>query len=147
MILGTKARYAVMAMVELAGRGQCAPVALAQLAQSQEITLPYLEQIFSKLKQNGLVRSVRGPGGGYVLARPASDIVISDVVEAVDESLKMTRCEVQTGGCLASRTRCLTHDLWDGLGQQIHNYLSSISLADVCSRSLKAKNIAAGACN
>lgn len=145
MILGTKARYAVMAMVELAGRGDCGPVSLAQLAQSQEITLPYLEQIFSKLKQSGLVRSVRGPGGGYALARPAKDIAISDVVQAVDESLKMTRCEVHTGGCMASRSKCLTHDLWAGLGKQIDSYLGSISLADVCARNIKPQPAVAAA--
>lgn len=145
MILGTKARYAVMAMVELAGRGDCGPVSLAQLAQSQEVTLPYLEQIFSKLKQSGLVRSVRGPGGGYALARPAKDIAISDVVQAVDESLKMTRCgEHSSGGCMASRSKCLTHDLWEGLGKQIDGYLSGISLADVCARNTKRQpNVAA----
>lgn len=140
MILGTKARYAVMAMVDLAGRDAALPVALAQLADAQEITLPYLEQIFSKLKQSGLVRSVRGPGGGYVLAREASLISIYDIISAVDESLKMTRCDKHSGeGCMAARARCLTHGLWDGLGQQIHDYLSSISLADVRNRKLPSR--------
>ena len=138
MILGTKARYAVMAMVDLAGRNSETPITLAHLADSQEITLPYLEQIFSKLKQAGLVRSVRGPGGGYVLARGAGEIFISDIVEAVEESMKMTRCEKDTGGCLsAGKTRCLTHDLWDGLEQQIHGYLKGISLTDVRSGKVK----------
>jgi Rrf2 family iron-sulfur cluster assembly transcriptional regulator len=131
MILGTKARYAVMAMVELAGREPGVPVTLAELADAQEITLPYLEQIFSKLKNNELVKSVRGPGGGYALARDCKDISIADIVCAVDESLKMTRCETHESGCLTKKTRCLTHHLWEGLEKQIHGYLQAVSLADV----------------
>ena len=131
MILGTKARYAVMAMVELSGREPGVPVTLSQLAESQEITLPYLEQIFSKLKRADLVKSVRGPGGGYVLASEAKNINIGHIVHAVDESLKMTRCESHAGGCMASKTRCLTHHLWEGLEHQITGYLEGITLADV----------------
>lgn len=139
MILGTKARYAVMAMVELAGREASKPVALAELAASQEITVPYLEQIFSKLRQAGLVKSIRGPGGGYVLAKPADQTWISDIVVAAEESLKMTRCESHSGGCMASKTRCMTHHLWEGLENQIFDYLHSISIADVRSRKLSKK--------
>ena len=132
MILGTKARYAVMAMVELAGREAAKPVTLAELSEAQEITIAYLEQIFAKLKKNGLVSSVRGPGGGYALAKPAAEILISDIIGAVDESLKMTRCSAhKDGGCMATKAQCLTHDLWDGLEKQIFGYLHSISLADV----------------
>lgn len=134
MILGTKARYAVMAIVELAGRESGKPVSLAELAQSQEITVPYLEQIFSKLRQAGLVKSMRGPGGGYVLAKPAEETWVSDIVVAAEESLKMTRCESHTGGCMSTKTRCMTHHLWEGLEQQIFDYLHSISIADVRSR-------------
>jgi Rrf2 family iron-sulfur cluster assembly transcriptional regulator len=137
MILGTKARYAVMAMVELAGRQPDKPVTLAELAQTQEITLPYLEQIFSKLKKVGLVQSVRGPGGGYVLGKPAGDTSIADIIRAVEESTKMTRCEAHLGGCMASKTRCLTHHLWEGLEEKIDGYLEGISLADVRNRNLK----------
>lgn len=141
MILGTKARYAVMAMVELAGRsnGKAAgkPVTLAELAQSQGITVPYLEQIFNKLKQRQMVSSIRGPGGGYVLAHAADTIRISDIVEAVEESIKMTRCNTHsTKGCMNGGSRCATHDLWDGLESQIHGYLSAISLMDVQQRNL-----------
>jgi Rrf2 family transcriptional regulator, iron-sulfur cluster assembly transcription factor len=137
MILGTKARYGVMAMVDLAGRKEGQPVSLSELAQSQEFTVPYLEQIFSKLKRSGLVVSVRGPGGGYALARAADQIRISEIVQAVEESLKMTRCDAHsTTGCMATKTRCLTHDLWEGLGQQIHQYLHSITLADIRNRNL-----------
>lgn len=136
MILGTKARYAVMAMVELASRGADKPVTLAQLAQSQEIPLPYLEQIFARLRKAGLVMSSRGPGGGYALARTAAETSIADIIIAADESLRMTRCEGQShSGCLASsRARCATHDLWEGLGGQIEAYLKGISLEDVCAR-------------
>lgn len=139
MILGTKARYAVMAMVELAGRAAGRPVALAELAESQEITVPYLEQIFGRLRAAGLVASVRGPGGGYALSRPAGDIRISDIIEAVDESIKMTRCEAHgKTGCMSTKARCLTHDLWEGLGDRIYGYLSSVSLEDVAARRLPA---------
>src|SRR5438067_1123010 len=110
-----------MAMVELAGYAPGKPVTLSELAAKQEFTVPYLEQIFSKLKQRGLVQSVRGPGGGYVLARPADQVRISDIILAVDEPLKMTRCENHSqSGCMASGTRCLTHDLWEGLSRQIY---------------------------
>lgn len=139
MILGTKARYAVMAMVELAGHNDGKPVTIAEIAQSQEITIPYLEQIFSKLKHRGLLKSVRGPGGGYVLAKAPAEMRISDIVEAVEESIKMTRCEGHTGqGCMATKTRCITHHLWEGLGNQIYDYLHGISLEDVRARKLKA---------
>ncbi len=138
MNLGTKARYAVMAMVEMAGRGGEQPIALAELANSQEITVPYLEQIFRKLKSGGLVRATRGPGGGYVLSRPACDIFISEIVDAVEESLKMTRCDIhKTSGCMTNKSRCLTHDLWHGLSKHIHDYLAAISLADVCNKKQK----------
>ncbi len=146
MILGTKARYAVMAMVELASRQSAneaeKPVSLAELAQAQDITLPYLEQIFSKLKHNALVKSVRGPGGGYVLARQASSIHISEIVEAVEESIKMTRCDKHlSNGCMAGGSKCATHDLWDGLGNQIHGYLKAISLQDVQQRNIPKQQV------
>lgn len=135
MILGTKARYAVMAVVELAGRTDGCPVSLSELAKEQEITVPYLEQLFSKLRVAGIVRSVRGPGGGYILNKNAKDICISEIVEAVDESLKMTRCGAEEkSGCMASKTRCLTHNLWAGLEKKIHGYLQDITLADVLKR-------------
>ncbi len=138
MILGTKARYAVMALVEMAGRDTDRAITLAELSKSQEITVPYLEQIFRKLKKGGLVRSLRGPGGGYVLSRPAENIFIAEIVEAVDESLQMTRCEPnKTTGCMVNKSRCMTHDLWAGLGKQIHDYLSGISLVDVRSKTNK----------
>lgn len=137
MILGTKARYAVMAMVELAGRPLGVPVTLADLSESQEITLPYLEQIFARLKHAGLVQSVRGPGGGYVLSRAAAEVRVVDIVDASEENTKMTRCDVhEGGGCMTTRAKCLTHDLWEGLEAQIQSYLGGITLADVRDKKL-----------
>ena len=135
MKLSTKGRYAVMAMVDLACHCRGAPISLADIAQRQEISLSYLEQLFARLRRGGLVRSVRGPGGGYLPARPLDDTRISDIILAVDEPIRATRCPLGTGtGCKSDKSRCLTHDLWDELGNQIHLYLSSVSLADVCQR-------------
>jgi Rrf2 family iron-sulfur cluster assembly transcriptional regulator len=135
MKLSTKGRYAVMAMVDLACHYRGAPISLADIAQRQEISLSYLEQLFARLRRGGLVRSVRGPGGGYLPARPLDDTRISDIILAVDEPIRATRCPLGTGtGCKSDKSRCLTHDLWEELGNQIHLYLSSVSLADVCQR-------------
>ena len=142
MMLTTKGRYAVMAMVDLAMQPPVKPVTLAEIAQRQEIALPYLEQIFAKLRRNGLVHSVRGPGGGYVLAREVESTWISDIIIAVEESIKMTRCEKgSAAGCMAPKTRCLTHDLWEGLGNQIYGYLRGISLKDVIDRQIQVNPI------
>jgi Rrf2 family iron-sulfur cluster assembly transcriptional regulator len=137
MILGTKARYAVMALVDLAKYGESKPVTLADIAGRQEISLAYLEQIFPKLKKANLVKPVRGPGGGYLLARDTSEIPVLEIIEAVDESLKMTRCKSEhTGGCMTSKAQCLTHALWAGLGHQIEHYLKNVCLKDVCEKNL-----------
>jgi Rrf2 family iron-sulfur cluster assembly transcriptional regulator len=133
--LSTKGRYAVMAMVDLASNGNGRPVALADIAERQEISLSYLEQLFGKLRKGGVVKSVRGPGGGYLLSRPANQTRISDIVLAVDEPLQTTRCMPGSpAGCHNNKGRCLTHDLWEELGNQIYLYLSSVSLEDVCER-------------
>ncbi len=135
MKLSTKGRYAVMAMVDLACHCRGAPVSLTDIARRQEISLSYLEQLFARLRRSGLVRSVRGPGGGYLPARPLDQTRISDIILAVDEPMRATRCPVGTGmGCKSDKSRCLTHDLWEELGNQIHLYLSSVSLQDVCER-------------
>ena len=132
MKLSTKGRYAVMAMVDLARKSREGPVSLADIAARQDISLSYLEQLFGKLKKGAQVKSVRGPGGGYLLARDASEMRISDIIMAVDEPIKATRCEPGSpAGCQADRSRCITHDLWEELGNQIYLFLSSISLADV----------------
>lgn len=134
--LSTKGRYAVMAMADLAGhQGTARAVSLSEIAERQEISLSYLEQLFAKLRKNGLVRSVRGPGGGYRLSLPAGELRIADIILAVDEPIAATRCKPGSPlGCTGTTTRCLTHDLWEELGRQIHVFLSSISLADVVER-------------
>lgn len=135
MRLSTKGRYAVMAMVDLAATSKGSPVALADIAERQEISLSYLEQLFARLRKGGLVKSVRGPGGGYLLALPAESTRIADIILAVDEPIRTTRCANGTPqGCRTNRTRCLTHDLWEELGNQIHIYLSSVTIADVVER-------------
>ncbi|MDO9458616.1 MAG: Rrf2 family transcriptional regulator [Alphaproteobacteria bacterium] len=132
MKLSTRGRYAVMAMVDLAGEGHQRPITLAEIAARQDISLSYLEQLFSKLRRGGIVRSVRGPGGGYKLANPMDQIRIADVILAVDEPIKTTRCETGSSkGCAKHNSRCMTHDLWEELGRHIHIYLSSVTLADV----------------
>jgi Rrf2 family transcriptional regulator, iron-sulfur cluster assembly transcription factor len=135
MRLSTKGRYAVMAMVDLAQHGHGGPVSLAEIAERQEISLSYLEQLFAKLRRSGLVRSVRGPGGGYLLAHPRDETRIADIILAVDEPMHAVRCSPGAAiGCRGDRSRCLTHDLWEELSNQIHLYLSSVSLGDVCEK-------------
>ena len=132
MRLSTKGRYAVMAMADLAryeARADRA-LALAKIAHRQEISLSYLEQLFARLRRKGLVKSARGPGGGYRLARTAEETKIADIIHAVDEPLRATRC-ADSAGCMHKGERCLTHDLWEDLGQKIEDYLASVSLADV----------------
>ena len=135
MKLSSKGRYAVMAMTDLAIHSSGRPVSLAEIAERQEISLSYLEQLFGKLRRNHLVKSVRGPGGGYRLGRAAEDIRVADVVVAVDEPLAATRCHPGSAtGCHGAKGRCLTHDLWEELGNQIHLFLASVSLADVINK-------------
>jgi Rrf2 family iron-sulfur cluster assembly transcriptional regulator len=141
MQLSTKGRYAVMAMVDLASREAAHRdsrlVGLADIAGRQQLSQAYLEQLFGKLRRADLVRSARGPGGGYRLARPAADIAIADIVEAVDEAMTATRCVPGSGGCLLAAApategeKCQTHDLWFELGRQITLFLSGITLADI----------------
>lgn len=126
-----------MAMVELAARqpaegpgGSPAQISLAEIAQAQHLSLAYLEQLFGPLRRAGLVASARGPGGGYRLARHPGRISISEIVLAVDEPIQATRCEEGGPGCLAGQ-RCLTHDLWAELGDQIRLFLEGMTLADV----------------
>lgn len=135
MKLSTKGRYAVTAMVDLARHESGRPITLAEIAERQEISLSYLEQLFAKLRRSGLVRSARGPGGGYTLSRSADDIRIADIVLAVDEPIQATRCRPGSPrGCMSGGSRCLTHDLWEELGRQIQIFLSTVSLADVANR-------------
>ncbi len=132
MKLSTKGRYAVMGLVDLAKHSGGRPVALADIARRQEISLSYLEQLFAKLRRGGLVNSVRGPGGGYLLAHPAEQTRIADAILAVNEPMRATRCTPGSpAGCRSNKSRCLTHDLWEELGNQIQMYLNSVTLADV----------------
>lgn len=151
MRLSTKGRYAVMAMTDLAKRqdeGEGRAVALAEIAARQQISLSYLEQLFARLRRTGLVKSARGPGGGYRLALDASKTWIADIVLAVDEPLKATRCGLTKGGpkgCMAGGERCMTHDLWEEMGRQIHGYLGSVSIADVLEGRLRPSAKGSGA--
>ncbi len=140
MRLSTKGRYAVMAMADLAKRADAGrAVTLADIAQRQDISLPYLEQLFARLRRQGLVKSVRGPGGGYRLARAAGDTAVAEIVTAVDEPLEAVRCGSGPVGCMPGGVRCLTHDLWDDLGRQIQDYLASVTLEDVVSGRLRER--------
>jgi len=134
MKLSTKGRYAVMAMVDLAKHSQGKPVALNDIAQRQEISLSYLEQLFAKLRRGGLVVSARGPGGGYRLARGADDTRIADIILAVDEPIKATRCELGSPKGCTGHGRCVTHDLWEELSRQIHIFLSAVTVDDVVNK-------------
>ena len=141
MKLSTKGRYAVMAMADLASYGSGEPISLAVIAERQEISLSYLEQLFGKLRKDELVKSVRGPGGGYLLSRSPGETRISDIILAVDEPIQATRCQPGSPvGCRNNKTRCLTHDLWEELGNQIYLFLSSVSLEDVCARRILGKS-------
>ncbi len=126
MRLTTKGRFAVTAMVDLAMNGGKGPVTLFSISERQKISLSYLEQLFGKLRRNNLVESVRGPGGGYYLARVASKITIAEIVVAVDEPLDATNCG-EKGNCHDGKP-CLTHELWMGLNKKIYEYLSLINL-------------------
>ena len=126
MKLTTKGRYAVTAMLDLAIHYENGPITLADISTRQEISLSYLEQLFSKLRKNSLVNSARGPGGGYRLSRLASDIAVAEIIAAVDETVDATRCR-RKGNC-QHEERCLTHDLWCDLSDQIFTFLSEITL-------------------
>ena len=126
MRLTTKGRYAVTAMLDLALHYEQGPITLSDISQRQEISLSYLEQLFSKLRRNSLVNSARGPGGGYRLSRDSSEIAVAEIIAAVDETVDATRCK-RKGNC-QHEERCLTHDLWCDLSDQIFDFLSGISL-------------------
>lgn len=138
MRLTTKGRFAVTAMVDLAMRGGKGPVTLASISERQKISLSYLEQLFGKLRRNKIVESVRGPGGGYFLARPATKINIAEIVVAVDEALDATNCGGR-GDCRDMQP-CITHDLWMGLNEKIFDYMEGVSLQQMVDSQLKAKS-------
>lgn len=132
MKMTTKGRYAVTAMLDLALHDSTGPVNLADISQRQDISLTYLEQLFNKLRKNDLVKSARGPGGGYRLAEDAHDITIAKIIFSVDEAIDMTRCGGQQN-CQGD-VRCLTHDLWMGLNQHVAQYLNNITLGELAER-------------
>lgn len=129
MKLTSKGRYAVTAMLDVALHSRKGPVPLADISERQEISLSYLEQLFSRLRREKLVDSVRGPGGGYKLGRQANDIAIGQVIRAVDESVDATRCQGQSD-CQGGE-RCLTHSLWQDLSERISLFLDSISIGEL----------------
>lgn len=152
MRLTTKGRFALTAMIDLGLQAGAKPTALAGISERQKISLSYLEQLFSKLRRHGLVKSVRGPGGGYTLARPMGEISVADIILAVDEPIDATLCggkeDCKDGG------RCMTHDLWTGLNDRIYDYLSSVSLAQLVAKQqqksvtvLKTQRLASGKTN
>ncbi len=129
MKLTTKGRYAVTAMLDLALHGAGKPVALAEISQRQSLSLSYLEQLFAKLRKNKLVKSTRGPGGGYRVARPLRDVAVAEIIFAVDESVDATNCGGREN--CHSDGRCLTHDLWESLSHQLEQFLRNVSLQDL----------------
>jgi len=139
MRLTTKGRFAVTAMLDLALNEVDRPVTLAGISERQEISLSYLEQLFSRLRRSGLVKSVRGPGGGYRIAKNLDEISVSEIITAVDELIDATQC----GGnedCHGDR-RCMTHELWSSLNAKILEYLSGVSLADLVASQREGKKI------
>lgn len=128
MTLTTRGRYAVTAMLDLSFQDVGKPIALADISNRQDISLSYLEQLFAKLRRKGLVRSVRGPGGGYLLSDTPAAISVADIIRAVDEPIRATSCKDDDGpGCHKS-TRCITHHLWHRMGEHIYQYLESVDL-------------------
>ena len=138
MRLTTKGRFAVAAMVDLGTRGGGAPVTLTGISDRQKISLSYLEQLFGKLRRNGIVESVRGPGGGYYLARPGNEISIADIISAVDEPMDATNCEGK-GNCRDGKP-CSTHELWFGLNEVLQAYLSEVNLQQLVDKQLLTKS-------
>ena len=132
MKLTTKSRYAVTAMLDIAYHDKGNPISLPEIADRQNISLSYLEQLFSRLKRSGLVESIKGPGGGYMLSKDADEIVISEVIQAVDEDLETTACNGKSN--CHNNHQCISHNLWQDLGTEIKNFLSDITLQQVISK-------------
>ncbi|MFT6105796.1 MAG: Rrf2 family iron-sulfur cluster assembly transcriptional regulator [Rickettsiales bacterium] len=137
MLLTNKAKYATIAVIDMLENGCEKPVSLSLIASRQNISLSFLEQIFSSLKKAQIVKSIRGASGGYILAQDPHTINVADIILAIDEPIKMTRCSGEDG-CVTKNTRCTTHHLWQGLEKNIYNYLSSIFITDIGQESLKS---------
>jgi Rrf2 family iron-sulfur cluster assembly transcriptional regulator len=142
MRLTTKGRFAVTAMIDLALRQHTGPVTLAGISERQKISLSYLEQLFGKLRRRQLVSSVRGPGGGYCLAKPLEAISVADIIHAVDESLDATHCGGK-GDCVDEMRPCMTHELWTSLNEKMLDYLNSVSLAELVAQQQEKSGVAA----
>lgn len=144
MRLTTKGRFAVTAMLDLAMHespdiANAKPVTLAGISERQSISLSYLEQLFSRLRRQGLVKSIRGPGGGYKLAKPHAEITVADIISAVDEQIDATQCGGQEN--CRDEGRCMTHDLWASLNNKILDYLSGVNLADMVTSQTSGQKI------
>ena len=140
MKLNTKGRYAVMAMADIALNESIGPISLKEISIRQNISLPYLEQIFIKLKNKKLVRSSRGASGGYILGKPATDIKLSSIIFAVDEEVRMLNCKkTSKKGCTNKTTKCITHNLWDQLDQHINGFFENIKLQDLVKQNSNLK--------
>ncbi len=138
MRLTTKGRFAVTAMIDLGMRHERGPVTLAGISERQQISLSYLEQLFGRLRRQGIVDSVRGPGGGYCLARPLEDISVADIIRAVDEPIDATQCG-GLGNCHDNKP-CMTHELWTGLNAHIYNYLEGVHLGQLVAGQMACKS-------
>ena len=132
MKLTTKSRYAVTAMLDIASHNTGSPISLPEISHRQNISLSYLEQLFSRLKKSGLVDSIKGPGGGYMLSKDANEIVISEVIQAVDEDLETTACNGKSN--CHNNHQFISHNLWQDLGTEINNFLSDITLKQVIAK-------------
>ena len=141
MRMSTKAQYAVRAMVNLNLHSDGAPVSLRDISLRESISLTYLEQLFVKLRRGQIVKSVRGPGGGYLLARPAREIQVDEIIDSVEESLVPVACMDQKHGCVCDE-QCVTHNVWHGLGERIRDFLASITLEELTreARSMSSEN-------
>ncbi|WP_029935931.1 Fe-S cluster assembly transcriptional regulator IscR, partial [Thiomicrospira pelophila] len=139
MKLTSKGRYAVTAMIDIALNQDSGPITLALISQRQEISLSYLEQLFAKLKKSGLVKSARGPGGGYRLSREARAISISDIIHAVDEKLDARKCEGRAN--CQNGSKCLSHELWDDLSSMIDDFLSNVTLQTLLNKTSSTHKI------
>jgi Rrf2 family iron-sulfur cluster assembly transcriptional regulator len=140
MRLTTKGRFAVTAMLDLALRHGKGPVTLAGISERQDISLSYLEQLFGKLRRHHLVDSVRGPGGGYTLAKPLDTVSVADIIRAVDEPVDATQCGGKEN--CHEEHRCMTHDLWTSLNKKIYEYLDSVTLAELVAKQQEKQSVA-----
>ena len=138
MKLTTKGRYAVMAMADLAANQNTEPVSLNDISLRQNISLSYLEQLFAKLKSEKLVKSIRGPSGGYILEKNPKEITVSNIIYAVDEKVKTLSCKRESKkGCNGKSVKCITHDLWDDLENHINKFFDNVSLNDLVKKEEK----------